>query len=269
MNRKILKLKGKSLVIIDWANVYGWFENLKWELDPKKLYDYLKTYPEIYDIRFYFGTEKGNKKSEEFQKEIKEIGYTLITKEVKRIPIYLEKSHFREKIKKLRKILLNTIIQNQKFSVNLLELINKVERITDDVHWGMDETGMPRLLFKVFFDERELRKTYDTILLLNKETQKVTTILQNTLSSLKEPIYRRKCDFDCEICLDILNDLNKFQSLILFSGDGDFAIIVKELIKRGKQVIVVALKNAMGKEYAMIPKGLFINIKKLKEFIQK
>jgi hypothetical protein len=33
---------------------------------------------------------------------------------------------------------------------------------------------------------------------------------------------------------------------------------------------VVALKGAMGKEYTIIPKGLYIcNIKKLKKFIQK
>jgi len=53
-------------VIIDWANVYGWFKKLKWEIDPQKLYNYLKSYPEIVEIRFYFGIEKGNKKSEEF-----------------------------------------------------------------------------------------------------------------------------------------------------------------------------------------------------------
>lgn len=38
----------------------GGQKKLKWEVDPKKLYDYLKTYPEIYDIRFYFGVEKNN-----------------------------------------------------------------------------------------------------------------------------------------------------------------------------------------------------------------
>jgi hypothetical protein len=81
------QLRGKTLVCIDWANVYGWSKKLKWSIDSKKLYDYLKTYPEIYDIRFYFGVEKGNIKSEGFQEEIKRIGYNLISKEVKWIPI--------------------------------------------------------------------------------------------------------------------------------------------------------------------------------------
>jgi len=64
MEKFKLKLKGKTLVIIDWANVYGWFKKLKWEIDPKRLYQYLKSYSQIKEIRFYFGVEKGNRKSE-------------------------------------------------------------------------------------------------------------------------------------------------------------------------------------------------------------
>ena len=59
---KVFKLKSKTLVIIDWADVCGWFKKLKREISPKNLFDYLKTYPEIIDVRFYFGIEKGNKK---------------------------------------------------------------------------------------------------------------------------------------------------------------------------------------------------------------
>jgi uncharacterized LabA/DUF88 family protein len=95
------KLKARTLVIIDWANVYGWFNKLKWEVDEKKLYKYLKTYKQIKDIRFYFGVESGNKKSEEFQKKIKKIGYTLITKEVKWVPVTIDKEYFRKPIKDL------------------------------------------------------------------------------------------------------------------------------------------------------------------------
>jgi len=70
--------------------------------------------------------------------------------------------------------------------------------------------------------------------------------------------------------LDVLNNIDKIDSVILFSGDGDYASLMKEVIKRRKQAIVVALKGAMGKEYGVIPKGLYIcNIKKLKEFVQK
>lgn len=57
MEEKLFKLKGKTLVIIDWANVYGWFEHLKWKINPEKLYRYLRSYEEVETINFYFGVE--------------------------------------------------------------------------------------------------------------------------------------------------------------------------------------------------------------------
>lgn len=203
------KLKGKTLVIVDWANVYGWFEKLKWEIDEKKLFKYLKSYSQIKEIRFYFGVEKGNKKSEEFQKRIKKIGYVLVSKDVKRVPVTLDRTHFKEFLSKL-------------FSLaNILESSNS----------------------------------------------KIANLLRQLP---KNPIYRRKCDFDCEISIDVMKNLNNYDGFILFSGDGDYAALIKEIINNQKQAIVVALKNSMGKEYTDIKKGLFIcNVKKFKKFIKR
>ena len=203
------KLKGKTLVIIDWANVYGWFEKLKWEIDEKKLFKYLKSYPQIKDIRFYFGVEKGNKKSEAFQRKIKKIGYALVSKEVKWVPVSLERAYFKEFLSKLLEIAENLKASNS----GIAELLMKLPRI---------------------------------------------------------PIYRRKCDFDCEIAIDVMKRINKFDGFILFSGDGDYAVLIEEIINSKKQAIVVALKNAMGKEYSQLKKGVFIcNIKKLQKFLKK
>lgn len=65
MTKKILKLRGKTAVFIDWANVYGWSKPLKKTVIPQKLFEYLKNYPEIESINFYFGTDK-RKKSKKF-----------------------------------------------------------------------------------------------------------------------------------------------------------------------------------------------------------
>lgn len=64
-----LRLRGKTCVFIDWANVYGWKDELKGVVDPKKLFDYLRTYREIKQIRFYFGRDK-NKRSTRFLNDI-------------------------------------------------------------------------------------------------------------------------------------------------------------------------------------------------------
>jgi uncharacterized LabA/DUF88 family protein len=211
MEEKIFKLRGKTLSIVDWANVYGWFEKLKWEIDPKKLYDYLKSYPQIFDIRLYFGIDKENPKSIELHHLFKNIGYNLQWKEVKWVPIDLKLVHYKDEDGKIRK----------------------------------------------FFETAEGKRVYEKL-------NKIKEIIQNL------QIYRRKCDFDVEIALDVLTNMDKVDGVILFSGDGDYAALMREVIKRGKQAIVVALKGAMGKEYTIIPKGLFIcNIKKLKKFVRK
>ena len=81
-----LKLKGKTAVFIDWANVYGWTKSLEREVDPQKLFKHLSSYPEVKSINFYFGTDS-HPKSILFLEQIKEIGYRLVTKPVKHITI--------------------------------------------------------------------------------------------------------------------------------------------------------------------------------------
>lgn len=85
-----LKLKGKTAVFVDWANVYYWKDELKKEIDLKKLFKYLKSYKEVKDIRFYFGTDLTHPASKEFLKEAKQVGYQVITKKVKFLKIYDE-----------------------------------------------------------------------------------------------------------------------------------------------------------------------------------
>lgn len=157
-----LLLKGKTAVFIDWANVYSWKESLKWEVDPKKLFSYLKTYPEIAQVNFYFGTDS-NPASKEFLKEVKKIGYRVTTKPVKYLPV----------------------MENQK------------------------------------------------------------------------TVWKRKCDFDLEIGLDCFEDLDKFVTFIVFSGDGDFATLYERLIKKHKQVVVIYMYGHLGREIWEIKKGLF------------
>jgi len=85
-NPLTLKLKGKACVFVDWANVHGWAESLKKEVDPAKLYRYLGSYKEIKQTHFYFGTDK-HPKSKAFLSKIKRVGYQVTTKPVKYIAV--------------------------------------------------------------------------------------------------------------------------------------------------------------------------------------
>ena len=161
---KRLILKGKTAVYIDWANVHGWEMSLKREIDTEQLFAYLKAYPEISDIRFYFGTD-AHPKSQAFVACVKKTGYAVTTKPVK-------------------------------------------------------------------------------------------YVLEAEVDGKK--IYRRKCDFDMEICIDVHEALQKnIRGFIFFTGDGDFAPLYETLIRLGKQVIVVYSPGHLGREVWDIGRGLF------------
>lgn len=90
MKQQVLKLKGKTGVFIDWANVYGWKSNLKDTAGCRKLFKYLKSHANIELINFYYG-EDNNQKSKDFLKEVHKIGFNVTKKPVKYIvvePIY-------------------------------------------------------------------------------------------------------------------------------------------------------------------------------------
>ena len=211
------KLKGKTLVCIDWANVYGWQENLDWKISADKLIEYLLSYKEIFKVNFYFGTDI-TKESQDFisslqKKEEKEERFSVITKEVKYVPVDLDRSYLKSRINNIKKTIL-----------------------------AMD-------LRKQNIDGSHVKE------------------LENLLS---QPLRRRKCDFDIEIALDVFRNLENFDSFVLFSGDGDYKPLVQYCIENKKQAIIVAQPGSLGKEYRIIPLGLYIcNVRKLRDFISK
>lgn len=161
---KKLILRGKAMAFIDWANVYGWEKSLKHSIDSRKIFNYLKSYSEITDIRLYFGEDE-HPKSKKFLESAGEIGYKVVTKPVKYIFI--------------------ASIEGQK-------------------------------------------------------------------------IYRRKCDFDMEACIDVHAALNDgVKSFVFFTGDGDYEPLYKMLIGLGKQVLVIYTAGHLGREIWNIEKGLF------------
>ena len=86
-NKFKLKLNGKTCVLVDWANVYGWKGELKKEPDEEKIIKYLDDYKQIEEVRFYFGKDK-TEQSKKFLSKIEKIGYKLVTKEVKYVKVF-------------------------------------------------------------------------------------------------------------------------------------------------------------------------------------
>lgn len=266
-----LKIKKKTLVLIDWANVYGWGKTLRWDVDPKRLFNYLKR-PLVIDQKFYYGVEVGQLKSEEFQQEIQNIGFACNFKEVKWTPVYLEKqTHFKKIVKDIFNVLDNVKNTNSTLSNKLYELTKKIDTLPK-IGIGNEKT-----LFSLS-NEQSLKEIYELIEELDKDLKNLNIDVGNLQETLKLPARRRKCDFDVEITRDALNNINEYDTLLLFSGDGDYSALVSDLICKGKKVILVFGEGHKGKEYSEIEKqclenksGLFFAcpVEKIRENIQK
>jgi uncharacterized LabA/DUF88 family protein len=263
MKDKVFKLNGDTFVAIDWSNVYGWYDDLGWEIDLARLFAYLDGYPEIYQKNFYFGKDDGNSKTKGFHQEIEDIGYNLVSKKVKWIPVYLEKSHFKKVIRKLFDTLDRLKVSNSEISNKLYEITKKVENLPKI---SIGKKGIAYSLS----NEKQLQEIYDLIDDLDNILKRLNIDIGNLQHQLIKPVRRRKCDFDVEISCDVYNNLNRMKVFMLFSGDGDYAALVKDIIKKGRQAIVIFGPNHKGKEYDDITKGLFLcSVNKLKEFIKK
>jgi len=79
---------------------------------------------------------------------------------------------------------------------------------------------------------------------------------------------KRKANFDVEISVDILEMIEKFDTLVLFSGDSDFNYLVKKIRGKGKEIIVISSRYHVAKEL-IISSNKYIDLKKLKPFIER
>jgi len=277
------KLRGKTLIIVDWANVYGWFSDpnsktyLGWEVDPKKLFTYLKSYPNITDINFYFGVDYNKPKSVVFKEEIESIGYIHKSKEVKWVSAALETTaHFKALVRQLFDVLDNIKNTNSAVSNRLYDLVKRLEEVLES-GYGISATGEPAY---TFFDEEQVKAIYELIERLDSDLRKLNIDITELQASLKEPVQRRKCDFDVEISHDVFNNLENFLTLMLFSGDGDYSALIEDIVlTKEKNAIIVFAKGHLGKEYIQLQEKLrkmnlkyrlfLCSVNNLRQFIEK
>ena len=52
--------------------------------------------------------------------------------------------------------------------------------------------------------------------------------------------FKHKCNFDVELTIDAIDNLNRFDAMTLCSGDGDFVKLLKYLKGKWKKTIVIA-----------------------------
>jgi len=76
-----------------------------------------------------------------------------------------------------------------------------------------------------------------------------------------------KCNFDVEIAMDMLTKINKYDTVMLFSGDSDFGGLLNYLKSKGKKIVVVCTRDCMSTELEEV-KDKFIPAETLKKFLK-
>lgn len=77
--------------------------------------------------------------------------------------------------------------------------------------------------------------------------------------------YEWKGNLDVELTIDVLGNISNFDTLILMSGDSDFAPLLDAVKAQYKRVLAMSTKGHVAKE--LLDRAKYINLKKLKNQI--
>lgn len=82
-------LKGTTLVLIDWANVFHAQRKNGWNVDTRKFFRVFRNHKEVQDIVLFHGTDQ-HAQSKSFLKTHAALGYRIVTKAVKKVPVTID-----------------------------------------------------------------------------------------------------------------------------------------------------------------------------------
>lgn len=141
-------------IYLDYANLFNWSHKLNWHVESKRLKQFLDSFSTIKIVRLYSGTLNGDRNSERFIKEVRELKYTVITKPVKRMHLSINVSG----IPSNSPTILGGFIKKallKKFTLETIEYLNgKLKELNDQgithiEHWKCNfdvEIGRDMLL---------------------------------------------------------------------------------------------------------------------------
>jgi uncharacterized LabA/DUF88 family protein len=78
----------------------------------------------------------------------------------------------------------------------------------------------------------------------------------------------RKANFDVEIAIDAIEMADRYDTIVLFSGDSDFNYLLRILRRKNKKTIVISTKYHIAKEL-ITSSDKYIELEKLKPFIAR
>lgn len=117
-------LSGKVNVYIDFGNVRPWANKLGWHIDLKRLHRFLSAFDNVQDIKFYYGTLRGDQESTDRIEESKKLGYITRTKFVKTFKISIDASSIGLQSTDILKNFISPALL-RRYDIQTIEYLNK------------------------------------------------------------------------------------------------------------------------------------------------
>ncbi len=174
---------------LDLTNMFHWQDILGWKFRMEDVIGQLFTFPNIKEVKVYYGLNPRDKKnSEAFLNRIKKAGANLRPNPPK-----------------------------------------EMKFIKKDIDEGL-------------FFQRKTITLFDGG--VKKKIQELIDELYNSGIVIEEP----KCNFDVEMTMDMLDDVEKFTAIMIFSGDSDMQAPLERLKVKGKKIGIVGVRGMVADE---------------------
>lgn len=109
-----------------------------------------------------------------------------------------------------------------------------------------------KLVSTSFYSARFETKAHDNFLtFLKRNGFRLVTKKIKEINSGK-PTHSRKANFDVEISVDAVEWMRNYDSIVLFSGDSDFAYLLNFIKRKGKKVFVISERGHVANELVRV-----------------
>jgi uncharacterized LabA/DUF88 family protein len=124
----------------------------------------------------------------------------------------------------------------------------------------------PNCSLQDFIIAKQRKKNY--FKLLRQINYKVRHKPVTRIYDKTEGKYKHKCNFDVELTIDAIDNINNYDIFILVSGDGDFEKLIKYLKGRWKKTVVIAPRDRLSDKLKKSA-NIFIHLDTIKNSIIK
>lgn len=127
----------------------------------------------------------------------------------------------------------------------------------EDAYYYIGQDVPPLMKDKAFFDTLP-KMGYSVV------SKPIKKIIDHKTGKIKS-----KANLDIEIVLDMFNTIDRYDTAILISGDGDFERALDLLKARGKKVVVMATDGFIAKELIALVGRNYVDLNDIRDIVER